>query len=121
MNEGRSYIKQKCNELINHNDKYYKLEGLYTKNALEQIKCIKCLDTKLLWKDRTNLPFSSWDLRGSYDYINCNICSNGSWNHCSHNNNEKVSNILIFHYNDKKWDTRFSIIKNDAINNDKNE
>lgn len=118
MESVRNNIKKRCDELIQRNDKLSKMEGLYTKQALEKIKCIKCLDTKLLWKDRDNLPFSAWDGRGNYDYINCTSCSDGGWNHCSHINTEKMGNKLILHYNETHWDSRYSILRNFAIDND---
>ena len=117
MDSVRNNIRKRCDEMINKDDKLSKMEGLYTKQALDKISCIRCLDTTLLWKDRDGLPFSAWDGRGYYDYINCTSCGNGGWNHCSHSNTEKMGNKLILHYRESHWDSRYSILRNFAIDN----
>lgn len=118
MDNLRKQVNKRCEELMKRSDELSKKEGLFTKQALTKIKCMRCLDTKLLWKNRDGLPFSSWDGRGTYDFINCTECGDGSWNHCSHNNTEKVGGLLVMYYNDEHWDSRYSTLRNYAINND---
>ncbi len=64
--------------------------------VVDQTKCFTCLDTKQLWREREGLPFSSWDGRGSYDVIKCNVCSSGHWDRCSATPDIRVNNYRIF-------------------------
>ena len=67
------------------------------------IKCTRCLDTKVLWKGRDNVFFARWDGKGDYDVMNCDRCSNGWWNRCSHDTEIFVNGIHAFHVADGDW------------------
>ena len=55
---------------------------------------------------RANLPFSSWDGRGSYDIIGCPNCSHGRWIKCSTTNNIIVNSFPLFRNSNKDIDER---------------
>ena len=70
---------------------------------LLNIKCSRCLDTKILWVDRKNVFFARLDGGGDYDIFNCDRCSNSWWNRCSRDKEIWVNNIRIFHVADGDW------------------
>ena len=67
------------------------------------IKCSRCLDTKILWEGRRNVFFARMDGRGDYDVINCDKCSDGNWNRCSSTTEIFVNDIHAFHKADSDW------------------
>jgi len=67
------------------------------------IKCSRCLDTQILWKGRDNVFFARMDGRGDYDIMNCDKCSGGGWNRCSHTKDVYVKGIHAFHVADGEW------------------
>lgn len=67
------------------------------------IQCSRCLDTKILWTHRANVFFARMDGGGDYDFFNCDKCSNGHWNRCSHTKDIYINEIHIFHKNDGEW------------------
>lgn len=87
------------------------MNGLSLKELCDRchITCSKCLDTGKLWKSRDH-PLSHLDLKGSYDVIRCNSCSDGGWLHCSHTNVINEAGILLFHRDDNNEGSRISIV-----------
>jgi hypothetical protein len=67
------------------------------------INCPRCLDTKILWKGRDNVFWARMDGRGDYDVINCDRCSGGGWNRCSHTTDIYARGIHAFHVADGEW------------------
>ena len=67
------------------------------------IKCSRCLDTKILWKGRDNVFWARMDGRGDYDVLHCDKCSGGGWNRCSHTTDIYARGIHAFHVADGEW------------------
>jgi len=66
--------------------------------AADKIKCFKCLDIGLVWRNRGAGSFM--DFRGAYDFIHCSGCTgNEYWDRCSSNNDTKFNGIRICHKN----------------------
>jgi DNA-directed RNA polymerase subunit RPC12/RpoP len=68
---------------------------LYMK--LLNIACPKCLDTKILWKQRNNVHWARLDGKGDYELLHCTQCSDGKWIQHSWTNMHAINNIPIFH------------------------
>jgi len=83
-------------------------KGRTVRLIADTISCFKCLDTRRAWKDRDNLPLSSFDGRGKFDIIGCTECNKIGWINCSHSNYNEENGISIFHKDDYNcWDLRF--------------
>lgn len=67
------------------------------------VKCPRCLDTKILWKGRDNVFWARMDGRGDYDVMHCDKCSGGGWNRCSHTTDIYARGIHAFHVADGEW------------------
>lgn len=65
--------------------------------SLSNVKCLKCLDTKIVWKERDNVHWARLDGKGDYELLNCPQCSDGKWIQTSWTNMHAINNIPIFH------------------------
>lgn len=84
------------NSLENDVNNIKRRKGMIAKEYANSISCFYCLDTKKMWKERNNLPWDSFDGRGSYDIIKCRKCCNGGWIKCSHSNTVSENGIKIY-------------------------
>jgi hypothetical protein len=86
-------------------------ENLSLKELCERcnIACSKCLDTGKLWKNRDH-PLAHLDLRGPYDIIRCDSCSDGGWLHCSHTNQIEEIGIRLFNKDDNDERSRKLVV-----------
>jgi len=87
------------------------MDDLSLKELCERcnIVCSKCLDTGKLWKNRDH-PFAHLDLRGPYDVIRCDSCSDGGWLYCSHTNQIEEIGIRLFNKDDNNEASRKSVV-----------
>jgi hypothetical protein len=109
-------IFNEIERLLGREDEYSKIRGYTIKQLAETIGCGRCLDSRLCWKDRDNLPYSSWDGRGNYDIMSCPECTNYSWRFCSHSNDYRENGIRIFHKDNTSWSERIDELFNKANN-----
>ena len=64
------------------------------------ITCTRCLDTKILWRQRENVFFARMDGHGDYDILNCDKCCDGLFNKFVHNKDIVINDIHIFNVAD---------------------
>jgi hypothetical protein len=72
------------------------------KISILSIKCKKCLDTKLMWKQRSDND----DNLGWFIILNCDLCSDSLFVQYSNTNNLLLNGIPIFniHYTEYQTD-----------------
>jgi hypothetical protein len=70
----RTTVLNEINRQKTTNTKY----GEELHKAVPKVTCFTCMDSKKLW-DYRETAFSSWDMKGSYDIVNCNGCVGGGY------------------------------------------
>jgi RNase P subunit RPR2 len=65
-------------------------------SIIDKIKCLVCLDTKYLWKERNF--FSTFDNQGSYEVTNCHNCEDGEFSYYSHTNFIKENKVKVLEF-----------------------
>jgi hypothetical protein len=81
--------------ILNTNERKADLIETYSKNII----CLKCFDSKLLFRERKHLPYSALDLEGLYDVITCDVCDNGNFLYVTNDFNEKVKGKKVRYAN----------------------
>ena len=109
-------IFNEIERLLGREEEHSKIRGYTIKQIADTIGCGRCLDSRLCWKDRDNLPFASWDGRGNYDIMSCPECTNYSWRFCSHTNDYRENGIRVFHKDNTNWHERIDELFNKANN-----
>lgn len=99
-------IYKEIEKLENSSNIHNKKKGHFVRLVADDIKCFTCLDTQQYLRDRNNLPWSSFDGRGSYDLMGCIKCNNTGWKECSHSNICFVNNIRVYRKTNTNWRDR---------------
>jgi hypothetical protein len=107
-------IYNEIERLLAREEEHSKIRGYTIKQVADTIGCGRCLDSRLCWKDRDNLPFAAWDGRGNYDIMSCPECTNYSWRFCSHTNDYRENGIRVFHKDNTNWHERIDELFNKA-------
>lgn len=107
----KNLIIDKANMMKKSNSVDLKKLGKIILKNIKNYNCYFCLDSKLVWDNRSNQFWSSMDGRGNYDIRKCHKCCDGSWTRCSKTNYHVVKNIPIFYKNDNSVENRINNLK----------
>jgi ribosomal protein S27E len=79
----------------------------YDKLKILNINCPKCLDTKMLWKNRNN----NIDGKGYFMIVSCNQCDNNHFIDYSLTSNIMYCSVPIFPYDNDSYIVRIPTVR----------